>query len=273
MKSKFEKLITITEKVVRIIKKEKDIKAICLFGSVARGFVDRFSKDVDILVLVGEIPSKKEMEKIVKKIEGARIEIVSTKFHIIRFELDKFYVDLQFFKFSEIKKSINNFLKGEIWEYWPALINECKIIWDPRGLIKGLKKKLKPYPKKIKKKIIEDRVSNFGKFYEYMKRSIPREDKFFIYEKFYYALKDFVFVLFTLNEEYFDQLKWLNKRIEKLKIKPKNTYQRLLSIINLDFSKKSNEKKLKIFEELVNELIELIKKNCPEIKPKIRKIK
>lgn len=267
-----EKLIEIAREVASALKQLKEIKAIAIYGSVARGSVDKYS-DIDIICLCNKISNKKTR---VSKIKLLKESLINEGLGLPEFEKKTDYFTLKntnigiyYILIREYKKLVYKFknskrlTKAEFLNV-VAHIYYTKILYDPQKLFQNLKNDIPPPDiKTIKYFIAQLNKTCYKAEWPYGDKiyvETCRENPVSINTKFTELLDAYLISLFTLNGRYYIGPKWIREDIKDFRIKPKNCLKKIETIAYLGNSKKNIKRKLKILTSLVKELNEILRK-------------
>lgn len=259
-----------TKKIVSFLTRDPRVLAICIYGSVARNYADVHTKDIDMWVVARPslADNKKARVQLCQQIKGAEVETETwlpawVKTEI--FYLNGLEVNIVFHKPEEVRAALKNWPANPKVQYFPQVIDSCVVLYDSRKLVKQWKAKLKMYPQDIRAAILTGFVRYLWKFYEYIERALERADLPYFQEKINLELQDFLHALFALNRKYYDQPKWLDRRLAQLKFKPKRCYQRIERLIKTPTTKKNLGKKLRVIDLLLYDLVQIIRKKAPSL--------
>lgn len=218
------------KKEVERLKRRKNVIGIFLAGSFARNEAHSFS-DIDLYVLV-----KKGFKK--------------------RFSdpWDPFRVT--FLTEKELKR---RFWQRD-WIFSRCLILSSKILYDPKGILKKLKKEAKKYPEEIRQ--YELRANVFHAKYQlsraefaFKKRDFPSAIYFLVK-----CAEEILFFFYVLNKLYLPSERKIFEDRKKIKIKPKNFERKLIEGACLDLSPKEIKGRIEILRNLIEDLENFYKK-------------
>ena len=260
------RLVKIAVEVMSVLKQLKEIKAIAIYGGVARGFVDKYS-DVDIICLCSKIPDKK---KRVNKIKSLKNSLIKEGLGLLEFEERSDYFTLKntnigiyYILIHEYKKLVHNFknskklTKAEFSNVL-AHIYYTKVLYDPQKFLQNLKngipspniKTVNYFTAQLNKTCYKADWPYGDKIYVESQRKNPIS----LNARFTELLDAYLISLFTLNGQYYTGPKWIREDIKNFKIKPKNCLQRIETVAYLGNSKKNIKRKLKTLTSLVKDL-------------------
>ena len=245
------------------IAKFPKVKAVAYAGSMTSKFIDEISKDIDLVCIVSERPSIKERRRYLgeqKYSENSNsfIEI----FYIGDVKIDIIFIELQWFE-NVLKKIAPEDEFNE--KHILALIQNMKPIIDQKNIIKNFKKKIK-YKEEYRVKKLEYQFHVLCNRKEFIIKSLKRKNLAFVNYLFSDSLERYVWIIFALNKKYYSDLKWAEKYIRKFKIKPKNAIKNIRRFSELGNSQKEINEKLKLLEEMILEILKVIKKEVPQAK-------
>jgi len=205
-----EKLKTLREVTRRVcdklIKSRRDIVAVLVVGSVARGNIHEMS-DVDMCVLIkeGSEPRREVLQK-----PNCSVDIV--------------YIPLRLWK-ERLQRDV-----GSMWEINVSNILDSIVLYDPANLIKKIKQELNDYPEEKRRENILYHFHMIGWYenavkYHYLRGNYDIESifsKLFAIE----ALR----ILFPLNRVYLKGDKHLFEQVKSLKA-PSGFLEKCLSLL------------------------------------------
>lgn len=236
-----EKMEMIKE-IVGKLKKRKNVKGIFLAGSYARKEEHPFS-DIDLYVIV-EKPVKKELKD---PWELCHITYLTT---------------------NQLKKRFRQM----DWIFSRELVLSGKILYDSDGLIKKLKKEIRPYPKDIRQfelraNVMHAKMQFSRAKYAFLKNDFP--PAIYFMRK---CIEEILFFFYVLNKMNLASERKLLEDRKKIKIKPKDFEKRLIKGGCLDFEKRKIKRRMKILESLVNDVENFYQKEEKNWKPEYLKV-
>ena len=216
--------IRILKGTVRKLKKRKNVKGIFLAGSYGRKEQHQFS-DIDLYVIV-EKPVKKEVKDPWEPLHTIYLTLLQLKK-----------------KFRQMD-----------WIFSRSLILDGKILYDPKGLIKKLKKEIKPYPEDIRQfelraNVLHAKMQLSRAKYAFFKKDFP--------SAIYFLRKcseEILFFFYVLNKLDLKSERKLLEDRKKIKNKPNNFEKRLIKGAYLDLKKEEIKKRIPILESLTRDL-------------------
>lgn len=274
---------TLIQNIVSEIKSVSGVKAIVLGGSRARG-THTPSSDIDLgiyydpsqpldLVALGKVATQLDDEHRIDVITGfggwgpwinggGWLRIQSMPVDLLYKDLDKIrtYID------ACLNGKVEIFYQGGhphgfVTSIYLSEIALCQPLWDPEGIIAGLKEKVYPYPDALKKAIFYSFAWEIDFSVMIARKSIERADVHYAAGSCFRAVMCMLQVLFALNKEY-----WLNEKgainiTDRFAIKPANFRSRVEEIYKLlDASPEAIEKAVTLLKGLSGEVYELLPK-------------
>ena len=274
---------TLIQNIVSEIKSVSGVKAIVLGGSRARG-THTPSSDIDLgiyydpsqpmdLVALGNVATQLDDEHRIDVITGfggwgpwinggGWLRIQSMPVDLLYKDLDKIrtYID------ACLNGKVEIFYQGGhphgfVTSIYLSEIALCKPLWDPEGIIAGLKEKVYPYPDALQKAIFYSFAWEIDFSVMIARKSIERADVHYAAGSCFRAVMCMLQVLFALNKEY-----WLNEKgainiTDRFAIKPANFRSRVEEIYKLlDASPEAIEKAVTLLKGLSGEVYELLPK-------------
>ncbi|MBC7073963.1 DUF4037 domain-containing protein, partial [Candidatus Parcubacteria bacterium] len=186
------------KKVIEKLKKKKNVLGIFLAGSFARKETHEFS-DIDLYVL-----TKRKVKKTLSDpFDPLHISFLTQK------ELEKRFEDTD-------------------WIFSRCLILNGKIFYDPKGILKKLKKKAKKYPENIRQFELKANVVHSKYQLSRAKYALSKND---LPSAVYFLMKcaqEILFFFYVLNRMYLPSERKIFELRNKIKIKPKNFEQRII---------------------------------------------
>ena len=254
----------IGEEIGRKISKCSNIKAVAFIGSIAYGFADEYSKDVDIICYCNTLPSIKERRKYLGEQNYEKTGLISD--HMEIFKIDGTNIDITFFipEIYEWGLKMNPNDEGAE-KHVLFKIQICEPIVDKNDFLIKLKEKIK-YTDDYQIKKIERQFSVLCNSKEVNKKPLIRNDTAFLDYRFSFLVEKYASLIFALNKRYFSDLKWIEKHIEKFNIKPKNTVRNIRKMSEMGNKSCEIEEKMKILKNMIFEISEVIKKEVPKAK-------
>lgn len=254
------------QKVIEALKRQKEVKAIAIIGSHARGYADEYS-DYDIAAFVSKLKPKEERENLWKEL-GLKIRITPAD-DIVSLLLNGKKVDVSYKTIDEVEFWLKKLEEGVDWFVATVSIHlqNIKIVYDPSGLLNKWKQRIKKYPKKLKcTRVLK--LQAVVSLFENLHVALKREDWVYVESKLHEALQYILQAIYALNETYHaDLIKWLRKDVQNFKIKPMNLWERVVAISKLGLTDENElKRKLILTKELLLETYKLCKEHLPELR-------
>lgn len=251
-------------KVVNVLKKSKNVKAIGLYGSLGTGFADRFTDDFDIIVFCRRIPPIKWREKMLKPVVKKIYRAYSVAKIVDIFDIGNLEGGIWYKKVSEIKNYIKLFKNGSHFvDDLSNFIYYSKSLYDPNKLIRGWKKTMKKYPNWLRKREIS-LLTGIFRFTRggLVEKALKRKNINYLNNRMAEVKTWVEKVVFALNKTYYNG-KWASKFYPKFKLLPKDFIKKINRFndargINL-------KEKVKILDHLASEIHEIVKKEIPNL--------
>lgn len=247
----------LAEKIANELKSDPRIVAIWVFGSLVRGEADEFS-DLDMAALVEEDKFQEFMmesreEKWKSKLEahpnsadrwGDNIVTQDICISIDYLTLDRIFKC----EWNELK-NVDAILGG---------ILSSRIMYDPKGILKGLKQELAVYPEQLRKRrilILDDGAATYAFLAE---REIKRKD--YVNAAYYLriAIQQLTYLLFPLNSQYLVSKRNLLDRLRNLINVPKG-FSELFQFVLYDL--KPDETTMNSALKSILEMLEYLRKS------------
>lgn len=231
-----DKIKSLREKVKKL-KKRKNVKGIFLAGSYGRKEQHHFS-DIDLYVIV-EKPAKKDLKDPWEPL------------HTI------------FLTINQLKKRFRQM----DWIFSRPLVLNGKILYDPEGTIKSLRKEIKPYPEDIRQFELRANVLHAKMQLSRAQYALKRGD---LPSAIYFMIRcaeEILFFFYVFNKMYLESERKLFEDRKKIKDKPKNFEKKLIEGACLDFKKELIGKRMSILESLIKEVENFYSKEEKNWKP------
>lgn len=198
------------EQIIEGLKERKEVEGIMLGGSRATGKAD-VNSDYDVYVYLNQDLD----EKIRMDILGPHVKYMEYGNDFWELEDDgimKDGIDLELIyrRLEDTDNTLNSIvLEHNAWNgyttcFWDNLLNS-KILYDKSGRLNELKDKYSiPYPKELKKNIIEKNFKlmkdRMPSFYYQIEKAVKRDDRISINHRTTELLSGYFDILFALNE-------------------------------------------------------------------------
>jgi len=234
--------IKILKETVRKLKERKNVQGIFLAGSYGRKEQHQFS-DIDLYVIV-EKPVKKDLKDPWEPLRTIYLTV------------------------NQLKKRFRQM----DWIFSRSLVLSGKILYDPGGLIKKLKKEIKPYPEDIRQFELRANVRHakmqlFRAKYAFKKNDFPSTIYFMIK-----CIEEILFFFYVLNKMDLESERKLLEDRKKIKMKPRDFEKRLIKGACLDFKKRKIKKRISILESLIKDVESFYIKEEKNWKPEYVKV-
>jgi len=234
--------IKILKETVRKLKERKNVQGIFLAGSYGRKEQHQFS-DIDLYVIV-EKPVKKDLKDPWKPL------------HTIYLTID------------QLKKRFRQM----DWIFSRSLVLSGKILYDPGGAIKKLKKEIKPYPEDIRQfelraNVLHAKMQLSRAEYAFKKRDLPSTIYFIIK-----CAEEILFFFYVFNKMYLESERKLFEDRKKIKNKPKNFEKRLIKGACLNLKKRKIKTSFSILKLLIKDVESFYSKEEKNWKPEYIKV-
>lgn len=233
------KILISAEKIADELKKSGYAKAVALGGSLATGFIDRYS-DIDMFCYGDEIPDESARRKLFEQ-TGCQ-EIATAFMKPVKYSSDIFGVDgytttVDWIEIKDLDKKVKEFLTGNYQNevYMATLIQDIKKTYDPERILKEWQKSTRKYPEKLKenKCLIQPPMVMERLFYN-LNKDYRRGQFNFIDGKIIDAVKTIIQAVYSLNNTYYPYEKWFESKFKEFETKPKKAAQRIRRISELN---------------------------------------
>jgi predicted nucleotidyltransferase len=219
------------DRVIEDLKSHPKVVGISLHGSLISGEQDEFS-DVDLDILLWRNwkdweRMRKDFEKMVKGWPKPDPVVMKKRWYVLGFDwgiriIGRYVFDFNFepvqsFSIPEIEKVLSC---EKLDTEGIRDIVEGKILYDPRNLFAEFKRKLRKYPPKLSRRIVEKRQSCLHKDYFMIKTNMGRRDTHAVAFSMAQFFEDSAHLLFALNQQWYPGTKRLAKNLRRLKILP-----------------------------------------------------
>ena len=269
------------QKIVGELKEVEGVKAIVLGGSRARG-THTPSSDIDLgiyyhpahpldvaqLKNVAAELDERHQSDLVTDIGGWGPWINGGGWLTIQsYPVDFLYRDLE-----KVTAIVDDCLGGQVEIYYQpghphgfvssiylAEVAVCRPLWDPGGIILGLKGKLEPYPDSLQKALIQKFAWEIDFSLQIARKSVERADAAYAAGCCFRCVMCMLQVLFAVNKQF-----WLNEKgavalANTFELRPEELPSRVEAAFRvLDADPDSIQRAIKILEELRNDLEAMI---------------
>ena len=265
---KRENLLREARKVVRAVQKLPQVKAVGLYGSLGKGYSDRFTKEFDLFVLCQDFPKlsarKKAMLPVVSHWDTAY-----EKFH----QLDVYDMPgikgcvCWYLKIPEVESQIRSF-KSKRPPHWDLVnyIVNGRALWDPKGLLRKWKKQMSRYPEWLRK----ERVGMLTGVFRFTRGDIQRvalarNNTNYLQTRLPEVKNMLDEVVYALNRTYYAwgtiSGKWAFRDYKTFRLLPRDWFSQLDKFN--DPRGLPVKKRIQILDHLAEETLQIVKKNMP----------
>ena len=232
-----EDKVKFLQEYIKKLRERKNVKGIFLAGSYGRKEQHRFS-DIDLYVIVAK-PVKIDLKDPWEPLHTIYVTV------------------------NQLKKKF----RESDWIFSRPLILNGKILYDPEGLIKRLRKEIKPYPEDIrqfelKANVLHTKMQLSRANYAYKKGDFPSAIHFL--QK---CAEEILFFFYVFNKLYLESERKLFENRNKIKDKPKNFENRIIKGACLDLKKTTIRKRAMILKSLIRDVESFYKKEEKNWKP------
>lgn len=241
-----EKAKRIAKKIASKLTEIKDVKAVGIYGSFAKGYADKFTNDVDLVVFCERIPEKEKRDDKLKELDAKILR--NDVFLYEEVEITIFYKTIE-----DANRWIKSFRNWEGFGNDIAVFIENMIPVSDAGGIIGKLKKDSTYTDKLRKKIFEQRFYALSRAKFLLENPLKRNNAIFISQKLNESFAAYCNLLYSLNKKYFSDTKWINRDLENFRLKPKNCFERLEEFSLLGCGKRGIRRKMEILKSLAEE--------------------
>lgn len=240
----------------------RSLGSISISGSVSYGRANEYS-DIEIDLVGREIPARKEIEEIITDIGGKEI-VLEDEFEKDGALVSEFiWEDLEFefvwTTFENILNAINPILEAKSTDHEKLVyiwtINRSIILRDEEVRLKNIKDSVFEYPKGLSEKIIRTNLKNRMTSRYGIQSAIGRKEAFILSERRNELLKSIFRIIFALNKKWEPYWKWVMTELDDIQMKPKDTKERIRTVLASDMLKEDNW--IELFE-LYKETLDLI---------------
>lgn len=259
--------------------------ALALAGAHAKGMAD-IDSDIDIFMFVDELKPFEERYGIIKEFSDVgRAQWVSETLDYpwggsMDFYLEGTPVEVTVRTISQIERRITECLNGQfeiIPQTWTSNgyytyiylseISFIKPVYDPKGLISNYQNKIKTYPPKLKKAIIDcffARANTWINNFHYSS-AIRRMDLLFTSPIVLHTILDIIQVVFALNEEYYIGDKKLEATLSKLPYCPKELLENIEFLLSASCCTERLQEQYNILRNIINDIDLMINKTYQKV--------
>ena len=262
----------IAREVGAAIFKISGVSAVAIYGSLADGYIDKYS-DINLIAICSNIPDQDKRRKTIEKnfewivykndtmpkwrtqtqdfffVKGKNVSVVYKKYNVL----------------NQITNEIKNdtHMSRHIFREAVAYISNTKIVKDPNKIFLKLRKKIPKAAPNLLKYFLPDlehiSLKNGWPYSSFM-QAISRKNYFYIDTLIDHELENFLICLHAINNKHYTSPKWAMRSVSQLKLKPKATLTRIQKISRLGNSQTELKKKINLLQSLVIDLNKLILK-------------
>ena len=265
---KINEAINISKKVASKLKELEGVKAVSIYGSIAKGIFDKYS-DIDIMCFCEKIPNEgKRIEKVlelegfVKRKKGWSMQDP--------FLYGGIHLTIEYENLKETKQQLRSLqntgkiLRCDDADKLRAHVINSKVLYDPKGEIRNIKDGLKPLIKKL-----PSSGKSYLKWIKYsswkiegerspVRMAIKRKNLILANQLIDKTIEGLIAVVYMLNGEYYYDPKWIKQDVGMFKKKPMNFVKKIEEIYSTSGSLAGVNKKIKLVTSLIDE-IEVLK--------------
>jgi hypothetical protein len=245
------------------------IETVFIFGSVARGWADRYS-DIEVGAVWSQSPTEEELQTAASKAGAERWEIApynqakqsrSIMFYVRGARIESAHwtheaIDNIIADVIERHDVSQNFLMFEKQATVSAL--QTGVVLHDTGVLDAWRSKVAEYPEGLAVAMVQKhlRFSSFGSREMLAERNeIP-----LIHENNSHSVRTLLNLLFGLNRIYHPTFKWTKYLVEEMSIAPPNLFARLERVYQADTVSGTQE-----LRSLIEETLDLVEKHLPQI--------
>lgn len=249
-----QRLLEHAERIVDVLRGDGLVKGIMAAGSLAHGGTDRES-DVDLLVIVGELPGVEARAAWLGDITGRPVDAAGLtgteerewdEFHWPKDEPEQWMGTgggLFYFTQSEVEEAVNRTHElivasigrdrpetaGHL-EYLLPDLAQGVVLHDPGGLLASCQQQLSRYPDSARAQLINYHWHRAEiAINEDVQRAVWRSDFLHAYDRRVEGVRHLVQMLFAMNRRYFRKTKGLEHTLSTFRRCPPNAWARLLA--------------------------------------------
>jgi len=224
------------EQVWRCFSNAEGLAGLFITGSTARGLAG--ADDLDIAVIWDRPISDDQRRRLVTACRGNRVGDPDTD----RFHLHGVVPE---FHFMAGKNQVQQMISDFCWqselppendadrtEGLLASLVDALPVFDPEALVHHWQKMLADeYPREYQVKRVHEQYAAACRRLAHLRRCGPRYDLFYFTQSRLVFTEHVVKALVSLNRRFFWGSKWMQQQIERLPLKPENTWPRICNIL------------------------------------------
>ncbi|MCC6694588.1 MAG: nucleotidyltransferase domain-containing protein [Candidatus Hydrogenedentes bacterium] len=270
-----------TAPVIRALSELSEVRGIVCYGSYALGTFDQYS-DIDLYTFCQpEIVPAAARKEALQKIEGiSDVQVDHAEFgwenqwcpHGDRFRLHDIFFDITFNTVDWIRTVVRK-VTGESATSIPelrfrpytmlGLFENSITLYDPDATLEEIKTALHPYPRGLKKSLIEQSLStvkgSLQDLRDYVKRGVGNTSFHFHLEQIIDSLG---VLLFALNERYDPATKRVEEVFCGLRIVPRDFMERYCAVLQIPLTEGGRSQVVEELGTLVQEIESLSKEQA-----------
>lgn len=237
----------------------RNLEAIVIGGSVARGYADEFS-DLEIILFWNTLPKDKVRLRIVDDLQGYFLFGYDGPSREDQLIIDGLQVDVWHIAVSHQEATIDRVLKQYASDMgslnaMDTIRNSIPLFGEK--LVRSWKKRAEQYPQALAEKILDEHLESFR--VDYLTLAENRKDPTGFYSQLSFLQQEAFLVLLALNKLYFPTFKWLYKSLQDMQIKPANTAERFQKAYEDPHITAISETR-----EILEEIVQLIGHHIPD---------
>lgn len=208
-------------------------RAIALWGSYGMGFQDKFSHDIDIVVYVDQLPSKRIRGHTFSALSDGSIPQISLPYDANFFPRKNEICEVVFKLCSDMESRVLGLLEGQrnCEKDVAMYIYYTKALYDD-GWLAMQKKKVQKYPKRLlKANLFSSLFSALRQIHYYDRGLNKRKQPYWAELCINEGLDSLIHALFAANKRYYGKSKWAEVQYRNFRIKPKNFERRIVSVM------------------------------------------
>ena len=226
--------------------------------------------DIDVFIFCEEIPDINLRKTIYSDI-NINLNVLTNDIESKHWgTLDFIYINeteicLMYFNSDRVLAEIDNILMGDKLEkednyFYPigrcATIKNIYVMYDKNNFLKNIKDKLITFPKELYDKKVKYHINRINDKEDFG-RAVSRGDVLFYHFVLDIAIDHFLQLLFTLNQCYFPSRKKNIEFIDGFKIKPNDTVNSILKVVDLGGNRNTLKESYEIWKKLCKDIEDL----------------
>jgi len=253
----FEQKVRIAESLSETYKAMQGIELVVFEGSLATGNSDALS-DIDLIAYCNHIP---DIE--LRRAKGHLVDLNSL---IIpesdRLTIDGVYVHTDFELISKVEKTFDDFPQSicmtlVLWEP----IQSGKVLWDPRAKFPKWKQKLSNISKEFRNRLISQLLKLLQEEKRQFDIAVRNNDLMYCSMILGNILVLYFQALGIINNRFIFSPKWLQYTLQGMNLKPRDAYDRFISILTNELNNDSLRIMTDKLRELIDDLEDVYKKH------------